>query len=147
MVRPTERAVLLPLAVLAGALVDVKGAPRVLVLVPLALAARYGMEFVRGLLLCAASAPARRAGPLVGHALVSTGEVTLACAVSIAVAFHERPAALSVLAIAAVGLLLGEVVAPLALRRALVRAGELDLNAEPLWTPRPGDADRSSDPA
>lgn len=146
MVRPTERAVLLPLAVLAGALVDVTGAPRVLVLVPLALGARYAMEFVRGLWLCAGYAPARRAGPIVGHALVSTGEVTLACAVSIAVAF-ERPAALTVLAIAAVGLLLGEAVAPLALRRALVRAGELDLNAEPLWTPRPGDRERSSDPA
>ncbi|HTV18274.1 MAG TPA: potassium transporter Kef [Polyangiaceae bacterium] len=146
MVRPTERAVLLPLAVLAGALVDVTAAPRVLVLVPLALAARYAMEFVRGLWLCAGSAPARRAGPLVGYALVSTGEVTLACAVSIAVAF-ERPAALGVLAIAAAGLLLGEVVAPLALRRALVRTGELDLNAEPLWEPRPGDAERSSDPA
>jgi hypothetical protein len=146
MVRPTERAVLLPLAVLAGALVDVSAAPRVFVLVPLAIAARYGLELVRGLCLCAAYPPARPAGPLVGHALVSTGEVSLSCAVSIAVAF-EQPAALTVLAIAALALLLGEVVAPLALRRALVRAGELDLDAEPLWNPRPGDADRSSDPA
>jgi hypothetical protein len=118
----------------------------VFVLVPLAIAARYGLELVRGLCLCAAYPPARPAGPLVGHALVSTGEVSLSCAVSIAVAF-EQPAALTVLAIAALALLLGEVVAPLALRRALVRAGELDLDAEPLWTPRPGDADRSSDPA
>jgi hypothetical protein len=118
----------------------------VLVLVPLALAARYAMELARGLWLCAGSRPARSAGPLVGYALVSTGDVSLACAVSIAVAF-ERPAALSVLAVAAAALLLGEIVAPLALRRALVRAGELDLDAEPLWTPRPGDADRSSDPA
>jgi len=144
MVRPTERAVLLPMAVLAGALVDVVNAPRVLVLVPLALAARYAMELVRGLWLCAGSSRARPAGPLVGYALVSTGDVTLACAVSIAVAF-EHPAALTVLAIAAAGLLTGEVVAPLALRRALVRAGELDLDAEPLWTPRPSDPGRSSD--
>jgi hypothetical protein len=143
MVRPTERAVFFPMAVLAGALVDVRSAPAVLVLVPLALATRYAMELVRGLWLCAGSRPARRAGPLVGYALVSTGEVTLACAVSIAIAF-ERPAALTVLAIAAAGLLLGEVVAPIALRRALARAAELDLDAAPLWTPRAGD--RSSDP-
>jgi hypothetical protein len=134
MVRPTERAVLLPLAVLAGALVDVRVAPGVALLVPLALAARYASELVRGLLLCAVARGARRAGPLIGFGLVSTGEVTLACAVSIAVAFRT-PAALSVLAVAAAGVLLGEVVAPLALRRALLRAGELDVNATPSWTP------------
>lgn len=144
MVRPTERAVLLPLAVLAGALVDVT-APAALLLVPLALGARFTTELLRGLFLCAGSRPARRAGPLVGYALVSTGDVTLACAVSLAIAF-ENPAALSVLAIAVAGLLLGELCAPLALRRALVRAGELDLDAQPIWTPRAAASERSSDP-
>jgi hypothetical protein len=134
MVRPTERAVLLPMAVLAGALVDVRVAPGVALLVPLALGARYACELVRGLLLCAVSRGARRAGPLIGFGLVSTGEVTLACAVSIAIAFRT-PAALSVLVVAAAGVLLGEVVAPLALRRSLLRAGELDVNATPSWTP------------
>jgi hypothetical protein len=134
MVRPTERAVLLPLAVLAGALVDFRTAPALATLLPLALGARYALELVRGLLL-GLSRAARRAGPLVGYGLVSTGDVTLACAVSIALGF-ERPGALTVLAMAAGGLLLGELVAPLALRRALARAGELELST-PSWAPAP----------
>lgn len=146
MVRPTERAVLLPMAVLAGALVDLSAAPAVAIVVPLALAARFGVELVRGLLLCAFSRPARRAGPLVAYGLISTGDVSLSCAVSIALSF-ERPAALTVLAVAAAGLLLGELVAPLGLRRALVRAGELELDAQPMWTPSAGRAERSRDTA
>jgi hypothetical protein len=145
MVRPTERAVLLPMAVLAGALVDLR-APAVAIIVPLALAARLAMELVRGLSLYAVSSAARRAGPLTGYALLSTGDVTLACAVSLAIAFAE-PAALTVLAVAAAGLLLGELLAPIMLRRALVRAGELELDAQPLWTPKAGAAERDSDPA
>jgi hypothetical protein len=146
MVRPTERAVLLPMAVLAGALVDLRAAPGVAIIVPLALAARFAIELVRGLLLCAVSSAARRAGPLTGYALLSTGDVSLACAVSIAVAFHA-PAALTVLAVAAGGLLLGELLGPLALRRVLVRAGELELDAQPPWTPSPTEPERSQDPA
>ena len=80
-----------------------------------------------------------------GYALVSTGDVTLACAVSLAIAF-ENPAALSVLAIAVAGLLLGELCAPLALRRALVGAGVLDHDAQAIWTPRAAASERSSDP-
>jgi hypothetical protein len=146
MVRPTERAVLLPLAVLAGALVDLRAAPAVAIVVPLALAARLASELVRGLFLVAVSSAARRAGPLTGYALLSTGDVSLACAVSIAIAFNQ-PAALTVLAVAAASLLLGELFAPPALRRALVRAGELELDAQPLWTPHTAQAERSSDPA
>jgi hypothetical protein len=146
MVRPTERAVLLPLAVLAGALLDLRAAPAVAVVVPLALAARLAIELVRGLLLLAVSRAARRAGPLTGYALLSTGDVSLACAVSIAIAF-EQPAALTVLAVAAASLLLGELLAPLALRRALVRAGDLELDAQPIWTPATAPPERSSDPA
>lgn len=133
MVRPTERAVLLPLAVLLGALVDFRAAPSIGVLVPLALGARFALELVRGVLLCAAR-EARRAGPLVGYGLVSTGDVTLACAVSIGIGI-ERAGALTVLAIAAGGVLLGELVAPVALRRALIRAGELDPSRPAVWAP------------
>jgi hypothetical protein len=134
MVRPTERAVLLPLAVLAGALVNFREAPALAVLIPLAIAARLGGELVRGGLLRLASSAARRGGPLVGFCLVSTGEITLACAVSIALSFKE-PVALSVLAVAAVALLFGEVIGPLALRRCLGRAGELHMHEGPVWSP------------
>lgn len=133
MLRPTERAVLLPLAVLAGALIDVREAPAVAWLVPLAMAARFAVELVRGSWLLIASRSARRAGLLVGYNLLSTGDVTLACAVSIALSF-ESPAALSVLAVAAAGVILGELVAPLALKRSLGRAGELESGAGEPWS-------------
>lgn len=133
MLRPTERAVLLPLAVLAGALVDVRQAPAIALLLPLAIGARFLSELVRGLWLLIASRSARRAGPLVGYNLLSTGDVSLACAVSLALSF-ERPAALSVLAIAAAGVIIGELLAPLALKRSLRRAGELDVNAGEPWS-------------
>lgn len=135
MVHPTERAVLLPLAVLAGALLDFGAAPALWVLVPLAVGARFTLELLRGGLLCL-SRSARQAGPLIGYGLVSTGDVTLACAVSLSIGF-ERPAATSVLGLAAAGLLLGELCAPLALRRALVQAGELDPSAPPVWASLP----------
>lgn len=131
MMRPTERAVLLPLAVLAGALVSFREAPALSLLIPVAIAARLGGELVRGGLLRLISGAARRGGPLVGYCLVSTGEVTLACAVSVALSF-KSPVALSVLAVAAVALLVGEVIGPLALRRCLGRAGELHTHDGPM---------------
>ncbi len=133
MLRPTERAVLLPLAVLAGALIDVRQAPAIAWLVPLALAARFAAELVRGAWLLLASRSARRAGPLVGYNLLSTGDVTLACAISIALSF-EQAAALSVLAVAAAGVIVGELLAPLALKRSLGRAGELESSAGEAWS-------------
>jgi hypothetical protein len=133
MLRPTERAVLLPLAVLAGALVDLRGAPAIAWLVPLALAARFLAELVRGLWLLTASRSARRAGPLVGYNLLSTGDVSLACAVSIAFSF-EGAAALSILAVASAGVIVGELLAPLALKRSLGRAGELESSAGEPWS-------------
>lgn len=136
MVRPTERAVLLPLAVLAGALLDPRAAPAAAYLVPIALAARFIAELGRSLLLLASTPAARPAGIGVGYSLVSTGDVTLACAVAIALAF-EHPFARTVLAIGVAGLLLGEVVAPLALRRALGRVGELDSPEGPVWSAPP----------
>jgi hypothetical protein len=136
LVRPTERAVLLPMAVLAGALLDPRAAPAAAYLVPIALAARFAAELGRSLLLLASTPAARPAGIGVGYSLVSTGDVTLACAVSIALAL-DHPLSRTVLAIGIAGLLLGEVVAPLALRRALGRAGELDAPEGPVWSSPP----------
>lgn len=125
MVRPTESAVHLPLAVLAGALVNLHEAPLVWLVIPLGVGARLLAELIRGTLLWLASRAARPAGPLVGLGLMSMGEVTLACAVSLALSF-ESPAIKSVFAVAVVGVLVGELVGPLALRRALRRADELE---------------------
>ncbi len=125
MLRPTESAVLLPLAVLAGALVNLREAPALWLLIPLGLGARFLVELVRGALLALCSKPARPAGPLVGLGMMAMGEMTLACAVAIALSFHS-PAAKSVLGLAVVAVLAGELLGPLTLRRALSRAGELD---------------------
>jgi hypothetical protein len=125
MLRPTESAVLLPLAVLAGALVTLREAPLSWVLIPLGLGARFSAELVRGALLALCSRTARPAGPLVGLGMMSMGEITLACAVSLALSF-DRGASKTVLAIGVIGVLAGELIGPLALRRALRRAGELE---------------------
>jgi len=146
MVRPTERAVLLPLAVLAGALLDPRAAPAAAFVVPLALGARFAAELVRTGLLVTTSRAARPAGLSVAYGLVSTGEVTLACGVSIALAF-DTPPARTVLLVAAAALLVGEVVAPLALRRALGRAGELESPDGPSWSMPPELPARGSDAA
>lgn len=125
MVRGTERPVLLPLAVLAGALLNLRAAPMLLLLMPLVLTVRALAELARGTLLTLVSRPTRPAGPLVGFALMSMGEVTLACAASLALSL-EGPVTRNVLAVGVIGILAGEIVGPLALRRALGRAGELD---------------------
>jgi hypothetical protein len=124
MLHPTEQAVFLPLAVLAGALLTLRDAPALSVLLPLGIGARLFAELTRGSLLALSSAAARPAGPLVGLSLMSMGEITLACAVSLGLS-AANPAAKSVLAVGVIGVLAGELVGPLALRRALRRAGEL----------------------
>ena len=125
MLRPTESAVLLPLAVLAGALVNLREAPGLWLLIPLGLCARFVVELIRGALLALCTKAARPAGPLVGLGMMAMGEMTLACAVAIALSFHSA-AARSVLTLAVVAVLAGELLGPLTLRRALQRAGELD---------------------
>jgi len=125
MLRPTESAVLLPLAVLAGALVNLREAPLLWVLIPLALGARVLVELLRGALLALGSRAARPAGALVGLGMMAMGEMTLACTVALALSF-QSPAARSVLAVGVLGVLLGELVGPVTLRRALRRAGELE---------------------
>lgn len=125
MLRPTESAVLLPLAVLAGALVNLREAPALWLLIPLGLGARFVIELVRGALLALCSKAARPAGPLVGLGMMAMGEMTLACAVAIALSFQSA-AAKSVLTLAVVAVLAGELLGPLTLRRALRRAGELE---------------------
>jgi hypothetical protein len=125
MLRPTEPAVLVPLAVLAGALMSLHD-PRLLwLLVPLGLGARGVAELLRGALLSLGSRAARPAGPIVGLGMMTMGEITLACAVSLELSF-ERGAAKSLLAIGIISMLAGELIGPLALRRALRLAGELE---------------------
>jgi Kef-type K+ transport system membrane component KefB len=125
MVTPTERPVLLPALLLAGAHLDFRGNPKLPWIAAAALGARFAAKIVVGWALLAASKPARKAGVLVGLSLTSSG----ALAISIGLAFALRfPGAVgdAILVVAALSATLGEFVGPARLRRALQQAGEID---------------------
>jgi hypothetical protein len=125
MVAPTEKPVVLPVAVLAGASVHPEAAPFALLLIGTGLAARLLIELVRGSLVALLVRAARPAGPLVGVGMVSTGAFSLAAAVAIELRLPGELGA-SVLAYAAASLIMGELLGPLLLRRALTLAGDID---------------------
>jgi hypothetical protein len=147
MVQQTEKPVLLPVALVTGACVDFDSLPHIWWLVAVALAARLLAELVRGVLLVAFVPAARPAGPRIGLGMASTGAISLALAYTLTV---RLPGASSeaVLMLAAAGVLLGELVGPAELRRALERAGEthaVDGTNEPAPLSLPSSALRASD--
>ena len=128
MVAPTERPVLLPALVLAGAHIDFHSTPKLALLAAVAIGARLVAKVALGWLLAAASPVARKAGGLVGLSLMSSG----ALAISIGLAFALRfPGWVgdTVLVIAALSATFGEFVGPARLRRSLDRAGEIEAAA------------------
>ncbi len=128
MVAPTERPVLLPALLLAGAHLDFVASPKLPWIAAAAIGARLVGKIVVGWLLYVASKPARRAGPLVGLSLMSSG----ALAISIGLAFALRfPGNIgdTVLVVAAVSATFGEFVGPARLRRSLQAAGEIENGA------------------
>jgi hypothetical protein len=124
MVTPTEKPVMLPVAVLAGASVHPEAAPFAPILIAAGLAARLAAELVRGALVTLFVPAARPAGPLVGVGMVSIGAFSLAAAVALELRLPGELGA-GILAYAAASLLMGELFGPLMLRRALVRAGDI----------------------
>jgi hypothetical protein len=124
MVAPTEKPLVLPIAALGGAFVDVNAAPYVPLLVGVALGARFLVELVRGALLAAFLPKARPAGGLTGLGMISTGPFTLAAGVLLGLRF-EGPLGASVVVLAAASVLMGELLGPLILRRVLTRAGNI----------------------
>jgi hypothetical protein len=125
MVAPTERPVLLPALLLAGAHLSFHDNPRLPWIAVTAIAVRFAAKIVVGWVLTAVSPAARKAGGLVGLSLMSSG----ALAMSIGLAFALRfPGMLgdTVLVVAALSATVGEFVGPASLRMALKRAGEID---------------------
>lgn len=125
MVAPTERPVLLPALLLAGAHLSFHDNPRLPWIAVVAIATRLAAKIVVGWVLAATSKSARKAGGLVGLTLVSSG----ALAISVGLAFALRfPGTLgdTVLVVAALSATVGEFVGPARLRNALQRAGEID---------------------
>jgi len=123
MVQATEKPVLLPVVLAAGASVDFDAYPNLGLIVAVALVARLVVELVRGFLLTLLLPPARAAGARIGLGMASTGAISLALGFLVTVRI-PGPASSAVLLIAAAGVLLGEFVGPAELRRALERAGE-----------------------
>jgi len=122
MVTPTEKPVLLPVLLLAGAYVNLKLSTGMFVLVGVALAAKIAARVVLGSFL--SLGPARGTGADFGMSMLASGGFSVAAAL----AFTTRVpgvAADGVLLFAVVSTLLGEWLAPAALRRSLARAGEL----------------------
>jgi len=118
-----EGTIVLPALFIAGTRVSL-GETAILVVVAAALAARLLGKALASLVPLAASPAARRSGPALAWALDSAGPLNVA----VGLAFQLRypgPVGNTVLAAAAAAAVVGEFVGPVALRRALRRAGEL----------------------
>lgn len=131
----TEHAVLLPVLALAGAHIDVRGLTALLPILPVAFIARVAVTVVVGGFARVVSSTAARGGAWLGPSMMSSGALTVCIGFACAL---NAPGTLGqlVLVAAVVDTLVGEVVGPIALRRALGRAGELNARAlEPQNTP------------
>jgi hypothetical protein len=120
MVAPLEQAIVLPALVLAGAYVDFRGAPGLAAIVGVAVAARV----VAKLLFGAVMAVPLRASPLLGAGLLSSGALSISVGLAFAIRF-QGPVGGAVVTAAFALCVVGELLGPLALKRALTHAGEI----------------------
>jgi Kef-type K+ transport system membrane component KefB len=134
MVAPTERPVLLPALLLAGARIDFHANAALPWIAAAAIAARIGGKVVMGWVLAIASPPARKAGGLVGLTLLSSGALSMCIGLAFALRFRG-PIGDTVLAVAALSAMLGEFLGPVRLRQALRAAGEIDAAPSPTSAP------------
>jgi Kef-type K+ transport system membrane component KefB len=118
-----EGAVILPALFLAGARTPGLSAPALWVL-GAALLARLASGLLAAALVAAVDSRARRAGPALALAFLSTGPLGIAIALSVELRY-PGPFGDLVLAITVVAAVAGEFIGPPALRRALRRTGEL----------------------
>ncbi|MFT3773563.1 MAG: cation:proton antiporter [Minicystis sp.] len=123
MLEPTERPVMLPALLLAGAHVDVRAAPWVPFVVAIAVGARVLAKGLVGAGLVAGAPEARRAGLRLGVGLLPAGALSMSIGLAFALRFRG-PVGEAVLVAAAAMTLLGELIGPASLRAALARAGE-----------------------
>ena len=129
-VRPTEHAISLPVLLIAGSRLDLKGATLLPVLLPLAIMGRLIALELFGYGLSAVEKAVKRPA-LTGPALLSSGGLTLG--MGLLFAFHfPGVVGETVLVVAASIAAFGELVGPRALRAVLAEAGEL-----PTPTPLP----------
>lgn len=138
-VGPTERAVLYPMLLLAGARIDLRPLfeNRILAaIVALVLVARIAGKLISGLVVRASTPAARPAGPLMGIVMLSSGPVSIACGLVFALRF-PGPVGDTILVCAVASALLGELVATLSLRALFIDTGEIQAPAAMASIPPP----------
>jgi hypothetical protein len=129
----TEGAVLLPALVLAGAHARLPAAHIEVVIVVVALLARTLGAMLTGATIASVRKSTRPAAGWLGLGMLSSGTLTMMVGFALALRFEGRAGRLA-LVVAGLATLLGELVGPFALKRALGRAGELNEREE---TPAP----------
>ncbi|MGO8970650.1 MAG: hypothetical protein ACLQDQ_13910 [Myxococcaceae bacterium] len=129
----SERFVLLPVLFLAGAMTSIDGP--VPWLAAAAVGARLLLKLLAGLGLWGAWLEARPAGPSFGMGLVSSGALSVAVGLSFALGFPGVVGS-TVLAASTLSVVVGELVGPASLKRALGKVGELH-EAPPATAPVP----------
>jgi hypothetical protein len=134
MVAPTDRTVLHPALLLAGAHVDPRASSYLPYILLFTAAARMAAKALSGVGLGVFSKAARSAGPVLGLGLLCSGALSMTIGLSFALRF-PGPVGDTVLATAATLTVLGEFVGPWALRSALRQAGEI--RAVPAESPPP----------
>jgi Kef-type K+ transport system membrane component KefB len=124
MVAPTERAVMLPTFVLAGVYVTLPEGAAFAPIAIAAIAARLGAKLISGRLVAAALTPRPRAVVSLGLGLMPAGILTMSVGLACALRFPGEIGQ-TILALAAISAVAGEVIGPATLRRALRIAGEV----------------------
>jgi hypothetical protein len=123
MVVTTERSVLLPALVLAGARIDPVSIGRLWILVAVAVILRVVGKVISGFFV-RGHAAAKGATPLLGLGMLSSGGMSVAIGLAIAMRFAGKIGD-TVLAMAVVSTVLGEITAAPILRRTLLAKGEV----------------------
>ncbi len=124
MVAPTEKPVLLPLLLLSGASIELHVTTAMVLLGGVALLAKLAARLAVGGFSGLVVPAARGRGGLLGLGMMSAGGITVATALGFSV---RNPGEIgnAVLLLAAVVIIVGEALGPIALRRALGEAHEL----------------------
>jgi hypothetical protein len=144
MIRTTERTVLLPMLVLAGARIDPSSIGRLGWIIPVAIAVRVISKLVVGVLV-QGHRVARGGGVLLGLAQLSSGGVSVALGLAFALRFPGVGDV--VLATAVASTAIGEIAGPVALRQLLTRAGEVAEAPPSVRAPASGAPPSTSAPA
>jgi hypothetical protein len=127
MIAPAESSVMLPVLVIAGATVDLRLAGSLIWVAGVSVVARLVAHLLLGPMIIGVAAGRLRGLYGAGLALASSGEVAVVVAMAFATLHTSRTGQL-VLVTSIAGALLGEIVAPAALKRILRNAAELSTN-------------------